>query len=62
MERSFEVGDNAYYPGHGVAQVVALENRDFGGAAANVYILKIVESDLKIMVPTANANAVGLRE
>ena len=62
MNLCFEVGDKAYYPVHGVAEVVALENRDIAGSATNVYILKILESGLKIMVPTQKADAVGLRE
>ena len=39
-----------------------MEKRDIGGAQTNVYILKILETGLKIMVPTANAATVGLRE
>ncbi|MEZ4399153.1 MAG: CarD family transcriptional regulator [Kofleriaceae bacterium] len=62
MKQQFQVGDKAVYPVHGVAEVVALETRDIGGAKTSVYILKIVETGLKIMVPTANAGAVGLRE
>jgi len=58
----FTVGDKAVYPVHGVAEVVAVENRNIGGRATAVYILKIMETGLKIMVPTANAEAVGLRE
>jgi CarD family transcriptional regulator len=62
MLPAFEVGDKAVYPVHGVAEVMALERRDIGGAQTPVYILKIIETGLKIMVPTANAEAVGLRE
>ena len=62
MKQLFQVGDKAVYPVHGVAEVVALENRDIGGSATAVYILKIIETGLKIMVPTTNAGAVGLRE
>ncbi len=62
MRQSFEVGDKAVYPVHGVAEVVALEKRDIGGSATSVYILKIVETGLKIMVPVTNAGTVGLRE
>lgn len=62
MEDSFHVGDKAYYPVHGVAEVVALEDRDIGGSTTPVYVLKILESGLKIMVPKSNASAVGLRE
>jgi CarD family transcriptional regulator len=60
--RNFTVGDKAVYPVHGVAEVVALEKRDIGGSATSVYILKIIETGLKIMVPVMNAGAVGLRE
>ena len=58
----FEVGDKAVYPVHGVAEVVALEQRDVGGSKVPVYILKILDTGMKIMVPTTNAGSVGLRD
>jgi CarD family transcriptional regulator len=61
MHDQFAVGDKAFYPVHGVAEVVALESRDIGGQPASVYVLQIVETGLKIMVPTGNAGTVGLR-
>jgi CarD family transcriptional regulator len=61
-EQHFEVGDKAVYPVHGVAEVVALENRDVGGSKIPVYILKILDTGMKIMVPTTNAGSVGLRD
>jgi CarD family transcriptional regulator len=61
-EQHFEVGDKAVYPVHGVAEVVALEQRDVGGSKVPVYILKIIDSGLKIMVPTTNVGSVGLRD
>ncbi|MFN0250822.1 MAG: CarD family transcriptional regulator [Kofleriaceae bacterium] len=62
MKNEFSVGDKAVYPVHGVAEVVALEHRDIGGSKTAVYILKILETGLKIMVPTTNAGSVGLRD
>jgi CarD family transcriptional regulator len=62
LKQQFVVGDKAVYPVHGVAEVVALEQRDIGGTKVPVYVLKILESGLKIMVPTTNAGTVGLRE
>jgi len=59
---TFEIGDMVVYPVHGVAKVVALEDREIAGAATSVYVLTILETGLTIIVPTANANAVGLRE
>ena len=61
-QQTFEVGDKAVYPVHGVAEVVALEQRDVGGSKVPVYILKILDTGLKIMVPTTNAGSVGLRD
>jgi CarD family transcriptional regulator len=61
-QQHFAVGDKAVYPVHGVAEVVALEQRDVGGSKVPVYILKILDSGLKIMVPTVNAGSVGLRD
>jgi CarD family transcriptional regulator, regulator of rRNA transcription len=62
LKQAFIVGDKAVYPVHGVAEVVALEQRDIGGNKTNVYILKIIDTGLKIMVPTTNAGSVGLRD
>jgi CarD family transcriptional regulator len=62
METSFSVGDKAVYPAHGVAEVVGIETREIGGARSTFYILKIIETGMKIMIPTRNVSAVGLRE
>jgi CarD family transcriptional regulator, regulator of rRNA transcription len=62
LKQQFSVGDKAVYPVHGVAEVVALEQRDIGGSKTPVYILKILDTGLKIMVPKANAGTVGLRD
>jgi CarD family transcriptional regulator, regulator of rRNA transcription len=50
------------YPVHGVAEVVALEQRDIGGSQTPVYILRILDTGMKIMIPTINAGSVGLRD
>src|SRR4029079_12835803 len=62
IKQAFAVGDKAVYPVHGVAEVVALGSRDIAGKKGPVYVLKILESGVKIMVPTTNAGTVGLRE
>ena len=62
MKQQFTVGDKAVYPVHGVAEVVGLEDRDIGGSHTAVYILKILDTGMKIMLPTSNAGSVGLRE
>jgi len=62
MDVAFNVGDKAVYPAHGVAEVVGLETREIGGNKQTFYILKILDTGTKIMIPTRNVSAVGLRE
>ncbi|MEE2828101.1 MAG: CarD family transcriptional regulator [Myxococcota bacterium] len=59
---SFKVGDKAVYPGHGVGVVEGVETRDIAGVRQNFFVLKILENGMTIMVPTNNADAIGMRE
>jgi CarD family transcriptional regulator len=61
MEASFQVGDKAVHPSHGVGEVTAIEARTAGSSAALFYVLKIADSGMRVMVPTRAAEAVGLR-
>ncbi len=58
----FKVGDMAVYPAHGVGEVKSIESREILGSKQTFYVLQILDSGMKIMVPTGNVNAVGLRE
>ncbi len=57
----FKVGDMAVYPSQGVGVIEEIEKREYSGQSQRFYILKIVGSDMKIMVPVNNAVNVGLR-
>ena len=61
-EIQFKVGDKAVYPAQGVAEVVNIEEKDIAGNRQKFYVLRILDTDRKIMVPVANASAVGLRQ
>ncbi len=61
MTVSFNVGDNAVYPGYGVGQITAIETKEISGTRLTFYSLKIIDTGMKIMVPKHNAEAVGLR-
>ena len=60
-EHTFKVGDKAVYPAQGVAEVISIEEKDIAGSRQKFYVLKILDSDRKIMVPVSNAKNVGLR-
>jgi CarD family transcriptional regulator len=61
MQTNFRVGDKAVYPAHGVAEVLGIESKEISGAKHQFYILKILETGMRIMVPLNNVDAVGLR-
>ncbi len=61
-DMQFKVGDKAVYPAQGVAEVIDIEEKDIGGSRQQFYVLRILDTDRKIMVPVKNANAVGLRQ
>ena len=60
-QHQFKVGDKAVYPARGVAEVVSIEEKDIAGLRQKFYVLKILDTEHKVMVPVANAKSVGLR-
>ena len=62
MENSFSVGDMAVYPAQGVAEVVGIEEKEISGKAMRFYVLRIVDTDMRIMVPLTKSREVGLRQ
>jgi CarD family transcriptional regulator len=49
---TFNVGDYAVYPGHGVAQVRAIDCKHIGNEEKYFYILKLISNGMTVMVPT----------
>jgi CarD family transcriptional regulator len=62
LQDTFAVGDKTVYPGHGVAEVTGLQNLQISGAAMEFYVLRVLDNNMKVMVPKQNAQAVGLRK
>ena len=60
-DTTFKVGDHAVYPGYGVGSVVAIESKEIMGAKCDFYIVQILETGMKVMVPKNNISNVGLR-
>ncbi len=58
----FQVGEKIVYPGHGIGEIVSIESRTISGTSQDFYILRIVDSDMKVMVPVDNSHSVGLRK
>lgn len=58
----FEIGDLAVYPAHGVGVIEAIEKKVFNGETHDFYMMKVLENNMTIMIPTWNVESVGLRE
>ena len=56
----FNVGDKIVYPMHGAGTIDSIEEKDILGEKQSYYILKM-PSNVKVMIPTAKAELVGVR-
>lgn len=51
----------AVYPAHGVGLIETIETQSIGGVDQSFYVMKILDNDITIMIPTATSANVGLR-
>lgn len=58
---TFRIGDRAVYPAHGVAEIVAIESKEIAGSRKDFYVLRVVQSEMKLMIPCDGADRAGLR-
>ncbi len=58
----FKLGDLAVYPAHGVGSIERIETQEISGCRQDFYVMRILENNMKIMIPTNNVSNVGLRD
>ena len=59
----FEVGQLAVYPAHGVGVIESVQERAVSsGNQEQFYIMRLLDSDMIIMIPIGNARNIGLRD
>ncbi|MGQ9920843.1 MAG: CarD family transcriptional regulator [Desulfobacca sp.] len=57
----FQLGDLAVYPAHGVGVIESIEDKEISGQPQKFYIMRILDTNMIIMIPTRQAMNVGLR-
>ena len=57
----FQVGDKAVYPAQGVGEIIGIDEKSVSGKTHRFYCLRIIDTDIRILVPIDNAEQVGLR-
>lgn len=58
----FNVGDKIVYPMHGAGIIESIEEREILGTKQKYYVMKMPVGDIKVMIPTNNAQDIGIRE
>ena len=57
----FQIGDKAVYPAQGVAEVIGVDNKEINSTVCAFYVLRVLDTDMQILVPKDKADQVGLR-
>ena len=57
----FKVGEVAVYPGHGVGKIESIEDKEFSGTRQSFYVMRILDTDMTIMIPVDGERNAGLR-
>ena len=57
----YEIGDKVVYPQHGAGVVVDRQLRDLLGTSSEYLTIRILSSDMTVMVPVDRADDAGLR-
>jgi CarD family transcriptional regulator len=57
----FKTGDKIVYPMHGVGLIDEIETKEILGKKTKYYIINIINSGMKVMIPVDKSDEVGLR-
>ena len=57
----FKVKDKIVYPMHGIGSIESIERKTVLGKKDEYYIINILNSGMKVMIPVKNAETIGIR-
>ncbi|PRY94756.1 CarD family transcriptional regulator [Hasllibacter halocynthiae] len=60
-KRAFEIGENVVYPAHGVGTITGIETQEVAGTEMELFVVDFAKDKMTLRVPTAKAEAVGMR-
>lgn len=60
-KENFKVDDHIVYPAHGVGRIVAIEKQMIAGIANELFLIDFEQEKMRLRVPTAKAQTVGMR-
>ena len=57
----FMVKEKVVYPGHGVARIDRVVEKEIGGSSTTFFELRLLNKDMTVLVPTNNLDSAGIR-
>lgn len=54
----YNIGDYVVCPGHGVGQIVEIEEKEMGGCTASFYKIKVTSNGMIVHIPTTSKDGV----
>lgn len=54
----YQIGDYVVCPGHGVGQILTVEEKELGGDTKTFFSIKILSNGMKIMIPSDSKDGV----
>lgn len=57
----FKIGQKVSYPNHGVCAIEGVESKKISGSSVDFYTLRLLAFNSIILVPTENAESIGVR-
>lgn len=57
----FQVGEKVVYPNQGIGTVENVSSRTFGAQSERFYLLRLIYTEMTVMVPFSHVEEIGLR-
>jgi CarD family transcriptional regulator len=62
QRQGFKTGEAIVYPAHGVGRITAIEEQEIAGFKLELFVVSFEKDKMVLRVPTAKAQAVGMRK
>jgi len=62
IEREFKLRDKVVCPAQGVGEIAEIVEKEIAAKKQKFYVVKLLDTNLKVMVPITSARNIGMRE
>ncbi len=62
QRQGYKTGEYVVYPSHGVGQIIEIEEQEVAGFALELFVINFEKDKMKLRVPIAKIESVGMRK